>query len=83
MDSASALEAFLKRDRWFVLTGLAGVTVLAWAYLVAMAADMDAMAMSDMAMPAVAPWSALEFWLMFVMWAVMMVGMRLCQTNAN
>ena len=76
MDSASALEAFLKRDRWFVLTGLAGVTVLAWAYLVAMA-------MSDMAMPAVAPWSALEFWLMFVMWAVMIVGMRLCQTNAN
>ncbi len=77
MNSASNLEAFLKRDRWFVLTGLAGVTVLAWAYLVAMATDMDAMAMGAMAMPAVEPWSALDFWLMFVMWAVMMVGMML------
>ncbi len=72
MDSATNLEAFLKRDRWFVLAGLAGVTALAWAYLVVMAGDMDAMAM-----PAVEPWSAVDFWLMFVMWAVMMVGMIL------
>ncbi len=77
MASATHLEAFLKRDRWFVLAGLAGVTVLAWAYLVVMAADLDGMAMGAMAMPAVAPWSALDVWLMFVMWAVMMVGMML------
>ena len=32
--------------------------------------------MRAMAMPAVAPWSALDFRLMFVMWAVMMVGTR-------
>jgi len=72
MNSATNLEAFLKRDRWFVLAGLTGVTALAWAYLVVMAADM-----ATIAMPAVAPWSVLDFWLMFVMWAVMMVGMML------
>ncbi len=32
-----------------------------------MAADMDAMTMGAMAMPALEPWSALDFWLMFVM----------------
>ncbi|MCZ6840840.1 MAG: DUF2182 domain-containing protein [Alphaproteobacteria bacterium] len=72
MTSATNLEAFLKRDRWFVLAGLAGVTALAWAYLVVMAGDMDAMAM-----PAVEAWSVEDFWLMVVMWAVMMVGMML------
>ncbi len=45
MDSATNLEAFLKRDRWFVLAGLAGATALAWATLVVMAVDMDVMAM--------------------------------------
>ena len=72
MDSTTSLEAFLKRDRWFVLAGLVGVTALAWAYLATMVADMSAMAM-----PTYAPWSVLDFWLMFVMWAVMMVGMML------
>ncbi len=72
MDSATNLEAILKRDRWFVLAGLLGATALAWAYLVTMAADMD-----TMAMPVFEPWSVLDFWLMFVMWAVMMVGMML------
>ncbi len=72
MASATNLEAFLKRDRWFVLAGLAGVTALAWAYLVVMAGDMDAMAM-----PAVEAWSVEDLWLMVVMWAVMMVGMML------
>ena len=77
MESASNLEMILKRDRWFVLAGLAGVTALAWAYLVVMATDMDDMALGAIAMPTVEPWSALDFWLMFVMWAVMMVGMML------
>jgi predicted metal-binding membrane protein len=77
MESASNLEMILKRDRWFVLAALAGVTALAWAYLVVMATDMDDMALGAIAMPTVEPWSALDFWLMFVMWAVMMVGMML------
>ncbi len=38
---------------------------------------MDGMTLGAMALPAIAPWSALDFWPMFVMWAVMMVGMML------
>lgn len=66
-----------QRDRWAVLTGLVGVTAIAWVYLVAMAADMDGMMMDAMAMPSMEAWSATDFVLMFVMWAVMMVGMML------
>lgn len=62
----------LRRDRWAVLAALAGVTVIAWAYLTQMAGDMHAMAM-----PAMTAWSLLDAWLMFVMWAVMMLGMML------
>ena len=72
MTNATNLEAFLKRERWFVFAGLGGTTALAWAFLVVMAGDMDAMAM-----PIVTAWSAFDFWLMVVMWAVMMVGMML------
>jgi predicted metal-binding membrane protein len=46
MNHATNLETILKRDCWFVLASLAGATALAWAYLVVMAGDMDAMAMA-------------------------------------
>ena len=81
MTQASALEAVLRRDRAIVLAGLAGVTALAWLYLVVMAAGMGGgMAMGDgggaaMAMPQIRPWGAVDFVLMFLMWAIMMVGM--------
>jgi len=77
MDSTNNLEMFLKRDRGFVLAGLAGTTALAWTYLVSIAADMDATLISAMTMAQVAPWSVHDFWLMFIMWVVMMVGMML------
>ncbi len=64
------MENVLRRDRAVTLASLGAVTVLAWAYLVALAGDMGAM-------PEVAPWMALDAALMFVMWAVMMVGMML------
>jgi predicted metal-binding membrane protein len=64
MPDASPLELVLRRDRWAVLAALAGVTVIAWAYLTQMAGDMHAMAM-----PAMTAWSPLDAWLMFVMWA--------------
>lgn len=62
-----------RRDRIAVLAGLGGVTVLAWVYLVWMARGMGAMAAMD-AMQ-LRPWSGIDFLLMFLMWAVMMVGM--------
>lgn len=70
----------MRRDRWIVLFSLFSVTAFAWLYLALLAADMNDMA----AMPAmgdamtkalVAPWTAVDFGLMFVMWVVMMVGM--------
>src|SRR5574338_977030 len=62
------------RQRAAVLAGLAGVTLLAWAYLLRMDADMRA-AMAAGAVCELHPWSPADFALTFAMWAVMMVGM--------
>ncbi len=80
------LEGVLRRDRLIVAIALGLIVALAWAYVLWLAADMDmgGMNMSGFRMvpagmgimaPAAAPWSAVEFVLVFVMWAVMMVGM--------
>jgi predicted metal-binding membrane protein/glyoxylase-like metal-dependent hydrolase (beta-lactamase superfamily II) len=80
------LEAVLRRDRLIVAGALGVIAVLAWAYVLWLAADMDmgGMNMSGFRMvpagmgmmtPAATPWSAVEFAFVFVMWAVMMVGM--------
>ncbi len=74
MTEISTLESLLKRDRAVVLAGLAGVSLLAWTYLVVTAAEMDAMAALGVAVQ-VGPWTGFDFLLMFLMWAVMMVAM--------
>jgi predicted metal-binding membrane protein len=82
----SSLEAVLRRDRLIVAGALAAVVAVAWAYVLWLAADMDmgGMDMTGFRMipagigimaPANAPWTAIEFAFVFVMWAVMMVGM--------
>jgi len=84
--SVSALETVLRRDRLLVAGALVATAVLAWAYLLWLAADMDmdGMDMTGFRMipaglalmaPANAPWRAIEFAFVFVMWAVMMIGM--------
>lgn len=82
MQVASSLEAVLRRDRVIVLAGLIGVTVLAWAYMFYLAWDMqrsmsvDSMEMGmSMASAQVRPWGAVDFAVMFIMWAVMMTAM--------
>ncbi len=79
MSESSTLESLVKRDRAVVLAGLAGVTGLAWAYLFITAAEMggpmDAGALA--AAMQIKPWTGLDFLLMFLMWAVMMVAMML------
>ena len=78
MIQATALEALLKRDRAIVLAGLAGVSLLAWAYILAAAAEMGGMAAPGAALGAamqIRPWTGLDFLLTFLMWAVMMVAM--------
>jgi predicted metal-binding membrane protein len=72
MTQGSALEGLLKRDRAVVLAGLAGVSLLAWAYILVTAAEMGTA--PGMAMQ-LRPWTGLDFLLMFLMWAVMMVAM--------
>jgi predicted metal-binding membrane protein len=65
----------LRRDRAVVLLALAGVTAIAWLYLLVAREGMDMAlgempGMPDMAMPFAAPW-------VFAMWWVMMLGMML------
>jgi predicted metal-binding membrane protein len=80
------LEAVLRRDRLIVGIALGVTAALAWAYVLWLAFDMDMdgmnmrglrMVPAGMALmtPATAPWSAVEFAFVFMMWAVMMVGM--------
>jgi predicted metal-binding membrane protein len=85
--SETTVEAVLRRDRAVVAAALVAITLLAWAYVLRLASDMDMGGMDmtgfrmistglGMAMvPAQAPWNVGDFVLMFVMWAVMMVGM--------
>jgi predicted metal-binding membrane protein len=80
------LEAVLRRDRLVVAGALAVIVALAWAYVLWLAADMEMGGMDmrgfrmipagvGLMAPAATPWRAVEFALVFVMWAVMMVGM--------
>jgi predicted metal-binding membrane protein len=82
----SALEAVLRRDRTVVIAALAVITALAWADLVWLADDMwmGGMDMTGFRMipagqgwmrPVSAPWQAIEFGAVFLMWVVMMIGM--------
>jgi len=72
------LEALLRHDRSVVLAGLAGVTVVAWAYVISVSRK-NAMGVMEMvpgmAMPQMQSWEGPELFLLFVMWAVMMVAM--------
>jgi predicted metal-binding membrane protein len=74
LSGTSALESLLRRDRLMVLAGLAGVTALAWGYVVTLARDMTVMSAMDMPLM---PWTSAHFAFMFAMWVVMMAGMML------
>jgi predicted metal-binding membrane protein len=82
----AVLAAVLRRDRALVLTCLIMLVVIAWSYVLWLAVDMDMGGMDmpefrmipagmGLMMPVNAPWQAIEFAFVFVMWAVMMVGM--------
>ncbi|MDH3626423.1 MAG: DUF2182 domain-containing protein [Acidobacteriota bacterium] len=62
------------RDRVVILSALAATTILAWAYLVDMANDMDRM-MAMGHMMELKPWTAAQFGYMLLMWVIMMIGM--------
>jgi predicted metal-binding membrane protein len=73
-------ERIIERDRMIALGGVIGLTALAWTYIVYLARDMGNMVMGpgmtvEMTMPQMQSWGAIDFALMLVMWAVMMVAM--------
>lgn len=73
----SALRRLLRHDTAPVLAGLLGVVALSWTWVIAagldMYGDMDGLSAWMMA----AQWDARYVVLIFLMWAVMMVGMML------
>ena len=83
----ASIQRALRHDRLIVLGAIAAISLLAWIYIMWLAAhmhgsmpgmDMKGMEMPSEAMqPAVRPWGAAEFAVMFAMWAVMMTGMML------
>ena len=62
-------------DVAFLCASLAGVIALAWSYLYLLARDMSAMSEDMPSIAGMHEWSAYNALMMFVMWAVMMVGM--------
>ena len=75
-----------RRDRIALIVGLLGLTAVSWAYLIHLtfAMDMGGMGMDPPGEPGsmsaaevlkIKPWAGIDFLLMFLMWAVMMVGM--------
>lgn len=73
MANRPSLHAVLRRDRLFILGGLAVLTLLAWGYMAMMAgrmSDAPAMALGQ-------AWGLSEFFVAFGMWSVMMMGMML------
>ena len=82
-----AVERLLQRDRQVVLVGLILITGLAWVYLYYLTMQMDIvpMELADTsatanpisAMVKLAPWTPTDALFMFLMWAIMMMGMMI------
>lgn len=66
----SLTRALPRRDLIAIIGSLTGITLLAWLYL-------GSLDMSSMAVMKIRSWSAEYFLMMFLMWAIMMVGMML------
>ncbi len=71
---AGAWRTLPRLDRLGVLSALVGGTTLAWIYLFRLADGMTG-AFFPMAAIQIRPWGAADFILIFLMWAIMMVGM--------
>jgi predicted metal-binding membrane protein len=82
LELSTTLEAVLRRDRWIVGAALAGVAVLAWAYMIHEARVMEATSVCScfgmqMSGPDMQPWAASQLTPLFLMWTEMMVAMMI------
>ena len=84
MNPKSSVDVLIQRDRLWVALGLVTAIGVAWIYLLREAAAMNAMAAearthAAMGMGAMTmrTWGGSDWFALFVMWAVMMVGMML------
>ncbi len=76
MQTSQRIEALVKRDRWIVIASVVVVVAIAWAYTIYVAQSNSGMDMSmSMDSGNVRDWTGVDFSLMFVMWAAMMVAM--------
>lgn len=78
--TGTAVAALPRRDQVLIFGSIAGVTVLAWAYMLRLDRQMASgaayeKAMAAMGMTARGPWTLEDAFFTFAMWAVMMVGM--------
>ena len=74
--ASGVAEIALRRDRIIVLSSLAVIIALSWAYVSSLASDMQNMGVAtEIAMPQMQAWGVTDFALTFVMWVVMMVAM--------
>src|SRR5258707_11579366 len=71
----TALGAIFQRERLIVGGCLAALVIVSWLYLFHTRTSMPGMDMSSMVMPQLQQWTPTAVFLLFVMWAVMMVAM--------
>jgi predicted metal-binding membrane protein len=82
MDADDRLAAALRHDRVITLAALAGIVLVAWAYMVHEARKMEATGVCEcaglvMSGPDLQPWAAAAIFPLFLMWAEMMVAMMI------
>ena len=73
---SSKIESLLQREQLLVFSGLALITVLAWAYMLHMAWGMVGKGM-DINLACLGHWGRGDLAHMFVMWSIMMVAMMI------
>jgi predicted metal-binding membrane protein len=76
MVKSSKMESLLQKDRLFIISGLALITVLAWAYMFRMAWEMVGKGM-DINLACLGHWGPGDLAHMFIMWSIMMVAMMI------
>jgi len=76
MAKSSEMGNLLQKDRLLIISGLALITVLAWAYMLHMAWEMVGKGM-DINLACLGHWGPGDLAHMFIMWSMMMVAMMI------